>query len=331
VLASLGLLGTAFAQTYNDLILWRLLSAIGYGLAFVACQGYVIDHTDRTNRARGLAMFTGGIIAADICGPAIGGILANHLGFRATLAIAGATALIAVVAVWWLMDTHRRRARPVQPSFPGALRDLSRSWRFLVLIVFAALPAKFVLAGFLFFQVPLFLTELGASQSEIGRILMLYGITAFVTTPVFAHWADRFEAHGFLVGLGGAVAGLGLLPILLDASVAQIVLAVTLLGLGQAMTLSSLIAVLTRIAHDDIERRGQASILGVFRLLERIGAALGPLCVAWLVAEHGHVAAMAFTGVLVFAGAILFSSLMLMGGYEPVPGADPDLSSDGLS
>ena len=54
-------------------------------MVFVAAQGYVLDRTGTQNRAQGFALFIGAIMVATVCGPSIGGILADNIGFRAVV------------------------------------------------------------------------------------------------------------------------------------------------------------------------------------------------------------------------------------------------------
>ena len=213
LLATTGLVGTGLAQSYYEVVLWRVVAGIGYGLNFVACQGYVFDRTTRAGRAGGISMFVGGIMTADICGPAIGGIMADRIGFSWTFLLGGAIALIAGALVYRLMEPPRTRLLPARrASLAAGLGAMSTNWRFWFLLLFAAVPAKVLLTGFLFYQAPLYLTALGSSQSEIGRFIMTYGIAALALTSFFGHWADRMQAHGLLIVAGGILAGLGMLP-----------------------------------------------------------------------------------------------------------------------
>ena len=91
--AIVGYVGTSLAQGYFDLILWRGLSGLGYGLIFIAAQAWVADHADNRNRAQGMAVFVGAVFAGALCGPSIGGILADRIGFEATFLVAAALAV----------------------------------------------------------------------------------------------------------------------------------------------------------------------------------------------------------------------------------------------
>jgi MFS family permease len=322
IISTIGLVGTALAGSFVELLVWRALSGMGYGLTFVACQGYVIDRTTPANRAQGVSMFVGGVLAADICGPAVGGgILADRIGFEATFLIGAGVAALAGVLVFRLMDAGpptwvRAESRPsIRAGLAGALGN----WRFVALILLAGMPSKLILTGVLFYLVPLQLTALGSTQPEIGRIAMAYGIAALLLTPIFALIADRSQAHGAMVGLGGIVSGIGMLPVLFAEDAGSVFVAVLLLGLGQAMSLSSLLTFAARVAHAEIARLGQAPVLGTFRLFERIGSALGPFVVAAFVVDFGYAGAMALAGVVAIATAVVFSTVFLIAGMEPEP------------
>jgi predicted MFS family arabinose efflux permease len=315
--ATAGLVGTGLAQSYYEVVSWRLISGVGYGLCFVACQGYVFDRTTRAERAGGISMFVGGIMTADICGPAIGGIMADRIGFSWTFLLGGAVALIAGGLVYRLMEPPRPRLLSARRApLAAGLSAIATNWRFWFLLLFAAVPAKLILTGFLFYQAPLYLTELGSSQSEIGRFIMTYGIAALALTSFFSHWADRTQAHGLLIVAGGILTGLGMLPSLFGESPGRVLLAILALGIGQAMSIPALFAVVTRVAHHEIEAVGQASVLGIFRLVERLGAAAGPFAMAFLLGVASNATAMALAGVFVALTAVIFGTVFLSVGYE---------------
>jgi predicted MFS family arabinose efflux permease len=193
-----------------------------------------------------------------------------------------------------------------------------RNPRFVTLLVFAAIPAKLLLTGFLFFLVPMVLTDLGASQAEIGRIVMAYGIPSLVLTPVFAAIVDRLKCHGFMVGLGGIIAGAGMLPVLFTADIGAVLVGVAGLGVGQAMSISPQIALVGQVCSDEIAQHGHMPVLGLFRLVERIGAALGSIIAAALVAALGSsVEAMAILGAISVVCAVIFSVTFLVLGVKP--------------
>ncbi|NJN45733.1 MAG: MFS transporter [Candidatus Competibacteraceae bacterium] len=234
-LASAGLIGTGIASGFYDLIAWRVCSAIGYAIMFAACQGYVVEKTQADNRAQGVAVFVGGIMVAAICGPAIGGMLADRIGYTWTFFVGAALAACSAWLAYGLMLPGERRQQ-AQSQRSGIrwtnFRTVINEPRFMVLMVFAAIPAKLLLSGFLFFLVPLLLANLGSNQSEIGRIVMTYGLAGVLLMPVCARLADRFNAHGFMVGSGGVIAGAGMIPIVFFPNSSLVLLGVVLVRCG---------------------------------------------------------------------------------------------------
>lgn len=323
LLSTVGLIGTGLAFSYWDLLVWRALSAFGYTLTFAACQGYVLDNTDSKNRTQGVATFTGGIVAADICGPAIGGILAERIGYGATFATGAALAVVAALVVARFIPHYipRRRGHDGEiPSKRGAhLAELLRNPRFLVLMAFAAVPAKLLLTGFLFFLVPVLLTHLGVGQSEIGRIAMCYGIAAVVVMPLFARLTDRLNAPGCMVGVGCTLAGLGLMPVLFAPSPTTVWLAVVGLGVGQALSISAQVTLLALVCKDAMATHGTAPVMGVYRFIERLGSAAGPVVAVAFANAFGYAGAALALGIWGTVSATLFSVSFLILGATPEP------------
>src|SRR5205814_966240 len=68
--------------------------------AFIlAAQGYVLDRTGQQNRAQGFALFIGAIMVATVCGPSIGGILADNIGYRLSFGVSAVMSLVSILAI----------------------------------------------------------------------------------------------------------------------------------------------------------------------------------------------------------------------------------------
>ena len=108
--ATIGYAGTFLAQDYlRSSSRGEFVSGIGYGLIFIAAQAWVAEHTDVRHRAQGMTVFVGAAFAAAICGPSIGGILADRLGFETTFLISAGLAAISGALVYTMLDATARR------------------------------------------------------------------------------------------------------------------------------------------------------------------------------------------------------------------------------
>lgn len=306
--AAVGFLASAMAHSVLDLLLWRSLCALGYGMVFVAGQAFVLDHATAANRARSFALFVGAIMAATVCGPSIGGILADNLGTRISFGVAAALALGSMAVIRLLPDARdlvSQRAPARLPRLADILA-LATNRRFMTVTGLAAMPAKILLTGLCFYLVPLYVVSMGDSQAMAGRIVMTYGVVMVVMAPVTAALASSRERMNWLVGGGLVLSGLGGTLMLAGQGVGWVFGAVILVGLGQSLSISAQSALVSENCEAEIARLGDGTVYGVYRLLERMGNAMGPLIAAALVTHIGYRQAFVAIGAGVLACGLVF-------------------------
>ena len=297
-----GFLGTALATDMYSAVTWWVVGGIGYGVIFITTQVYIAEYTDPLRRAAGMAVFSGACFTAFVCGPAIGGLLADRLGYLNTLIAAGGLAAVSAVIAFVSLDPDPLEGsgeREVS-SAPGirTIAVLLGNRRFFAVTFFSALPAKVALAGVFFYLVPIYLDELGESQSVIGRIMMVYGIACIVVTPLAARFSDLARRTDVFVAAGGLLAAAGCaIPAIQETSL-WLVIGVGVLGLGHALLTAPQLASVQQIAEEVGPGIGMGvgTIVGVFRTIERVGTALGAILLAALVSEFGFATALAVTG-----------------------------------
>jgi predicted MFS family arabinose efflux permease len=164
------------------------------------------------------------------------------------------------------------------------------------------------------FLVPILLVGMGSTQSEIGRTAMVYGLVVVALVPVFAWCCERFETYALAVGLGGMLTGLGLLSLQWEASPRAVVFGIAALGLGHSMSISAQLVLVTRATQAEALLVGSGPVLGVFRLMERLGAAAGPVAAGLLVASLGAPQATVWLGVFGVAASVLFTFAFFLTG-----------------
>ena len=316
--AIVGYVGTYLAQGYLDLIGWRVLSGFGYGLIFISAQAWVAENSKESSRAQGMTVFVGAVFAATICGPSIGGILAGRIGFEATFLISAGLSVVSGLIVYGMLDASpKSRTRMTSSNVGEEWRALLSDSRLFAVTIFAAVPGKLILAGFLFYLVPLYLSELGNRQSVIGWMIMLYGVSTLLCMRFAARYADRSGRHAAVVAAGGVLAGLGCLASLSDTTVGgasnAVMIAILALGFGHALSLASQMAIVQEVASRH-HRLGQASVIGAYRLVERAGMVLGPIVAGALAAKFGYQGAIVGIGVIVLVCIVLYMLVMSLSG-----------------
>lgn len=302
-----GLLLTAASQTLVDLVLWRALTAVGYGLVFVTAQTYIANHTPPERRTKGMAVFLATFFAGSLSGAAIGGILADRIGYRPTFLLSAGLSLAAALFV--LRFLHRKR--------PGGAARKSLSWGdiklllahrpFLAITVLAAIPSKVSLTGFLYYTAPLYLRALGNNQSATGRVMMAYGLAIIVFSPLVAQLADKLGRHRWFVSVGGVAASAGMFTLHWVDGTLGVALAILLLGVGHAIGVSPQLALVSDYCKDAVAQVGQATATGIFRLIERLGNVLGPIVAGTLITAYGFKGAFYGIGVITLVSSVLFT------------------------
>ena len=307
--ATLGFIASALAVNVLDLLLWRSLCALGYAMVFVAAQAYVLDYANPGNRARSFALFVGAIMAATVCGPSIGGILADNIGERPTFAIAALLAAGSMLVIRGLpgksVATIGGRAPTRLPRL-AEIGSLMLNRRFMTVTGLAAMPAKMLLTGVCFYLIPLYVVSQGSTQAMAGRILMTYAVVMVLMAPITAALATTRERMHWLVGGGLVVSGLGGVLMLAGGAVGWVFLAVVLVGLGQSLSISAQSALVSEHCQDEVAQLGDGVVYGVYRLLERLGNAMGPLIAAALVLQFGYRTSFVAIGAAVALCGVVF-------------------------
>ena len=290
-----GYLMCYLAQSGNDILLGRSMTAIGYAVITISCQSYIASVVVVENRARGMAVFVGVLMSATMCGTAIGAILADWLGFKAVFLFAIGFALVAALLGWGMLSTDlpepELKKTPVNLS-KSPIATLLRNSQFVLIVLFCAIPAKVILTGFLYLFVPIYLASLEATQSEIGRVMMLYSLIIIPLSPFASGFADRLGKNLWMVIIATIASGIVLLGLYQNASVAMVLGVVAALGGVHSFLKAPLIVAAMEAAEKspDITRTGALSLL---RTSERIGSVIGPVVVAGMlvVLDFGEVAA----------------------------------------
>jgi MFS family permease len=305
-IATVGFGATSIAVNLYDLLLWRSLCAIGYAMVFVAAQGYVLDRTGQHNRAQGFALFIGAIMVATVCGPSIGGILADNIGYRLSFAVSAAVAVISLITIARLPSGEVRTQVSARPSRGPRMREITAllfNARFMTLTGLAAMPAKMILTGVCFYLVPLYIVSIGNTSAMAGRMLMVYAVMMVLIVPLSATLSDTSLRRDRYVSVGLIISGLSGLLLLLSDSFLVLFGVVFLLGLGQALSIAAQSALVAEHCQDEIRIYGHDAVYGVYRLLERLGNALGPLIASILVVFWGYKGAfVAISAVVLFCG-----------------------------
>lgn len=304
-IAALSYVGSALTDHFGLFLVSRATAAIGYALVFVSAQGHVVDLSRPQERTAALAVFVRAIMVAGLCGPPIGGVLADRLGDHAAFLGSAVLAVLGLLVAYFTMP----RSQPLTGGAGVGLSDLRAALgapRLAALLLGCALPAKFLLVAVCFYLVPVELQNQGYSAAAIGRLQMIYPVLMVIGVPIAAHFADRLNARAAFVTAGGLIAGSGTLLLLVGTSPVIVALVLALLGLGQALSIAPQSSMVAEAARH-VPGGRSAGVLGLFRLIERTGNATGPAAAGFLLAVAGFASASTLIGLFAVAGALGFA------------------------
>lgn len=309
-LAAVGYALSGWTTDFWVFTLARVVSALGFAMVFVSAQGAVMDSCDDSNRSPSLAVFVRAILVAGLCGPPLGGLLADRWGIPVVFALGAFLCVLAAVLARHSVATAHTHVpaghATTEGSSTASLLAVWHSSGLRGLILGSAVPAKLMLTATCFYLVPIGLAEQGYSSSEIGRSLMIYPLLMVLGVAPMAAWARRLDRPRAFVICGGLLAGAGGLLGLTRMEDTSVIVLLVMLGIGQAMSVTSQTDMVVRLAQ---RVRGQSvsQVLGLFRMLERGGSALGPAVGAGLLGALGLGPAIAVTGGLVIAGNLFYT------------------------
>jgi predicted MFS family arabinose efflux permease len=187
---------------------------------------------------------------------------------------------------------------------------LRNKW-FTAITLLSAVPAKVALAGFLYYSVPLYLKGLGHTQSITGRVMMAYGLAIILIGPVVAKLADQMKERWRFVMIGGYAAAIAMAIPLFVSDTTGAVFAVVGLGVAHAIGVSPQLTLIADRCRDAIQEVGQATTVGIFRLVERIGNITGPILLGAMIAMMDFMGAFATLALFTFTTTTLFTLLLL--------------------
>jgi predicted MFS family arabinose efflux permease len=313
MLTALGLILTGLSRTVYDLLLWRAITAVGYGIVYITTQGYITDNTTAANRTTGMAMFLSGFFAGSLSGTAIGGILADRIGYRPTMFLSAGLALFSAIFVYNYLHDHKKEIKEKRKLTFEDFKILFRNRQFIIIVFFMAIPSKICLTGFLYYAGPLYLKYLGNNQSTIGRILMTYGLMMILVSPLTGKLADRLgtQSRKYFIILSGLISSLGLLIMLWQVNTFGVLLGTILIGLAHSVGVASQLSLVSESCSAESEKMGPGTVIAIFRLVERLGNISGPLISGALIVFFGYAKAIAGIGFVTLFSTLIYIFLIL--------------------
>ena len=293
-LSGLAALGSAFADGLPMLAVLRFVGGCTTAAIVPLAIAHVGDVTAYDQRQVVIARFLSGQVLGIVMGQAIGGVLAEHIGWRGVFAVFGVLFLLTSAAL--AVELASGRITQTRHASPG---NVAHQYRRLLASarVRLVIGAVFI-EGFLFFGAFTFVAAYlrqtyGLSLDAIGLLLAFFGLGA-LTYIVMARRVVRALGERGMVLAGSAVVALAFLAIGAQPPESSFVVLLFVCGAAFYMMHNTLQTNGTQMAP-------QARALGMslFATCLFVGQAAGIGAAGWLVEHAGFRPVIAGAGVLI--------------------------------
>jgi MFS family permease len=301
------------AHNVYELVALRLLAGLLGGYA----SGSTILVAAQTPKARSgwaLGVLSSGIMAGNLVGPLIGGVLPPLIGIRSTFLLAGATIFVTFLGTTFLIR-EERRPRKTGPSKSRGSWSLIPDKR--PIIAMLATGMLLMLANM---SIEPIITVYVAQLVEPSRVTFVAGLVmsaaalgAILSSSYLGKLADRVGHWAVIIGCL-AVSALLLIPQAFVVSGWQLIALRFLMGLA----LGGLLPCIASVIRHNVPESIAGAILGYSVSSQYTGQVVGPLVGGFVGGHIGMRAVFIGTSVLIAIGAI--ANFVVLKGRKPVAG-----------
>lgn len=307
-LASIGFLYSWWAPNALHFIIARGIVGLGYGLTFMAAQGFVLASTNESTKAQGLTHLDAGCYAGYICGSSAGGMLAQQIGYNPVFFIGTLIMFCTSMYALFSLRSAIRKPERLEGGHVAPPVSIGQYVRFLMnrnifslslLIIF---PTAFLTVGFLYYLIPVYLSRTGISSSNIGRLLMCHGLFFIFVAPFISKYIDQSENKKQYIVISGLLGSLAFLVFYVIGEFWASLASVCLLGFAGSFGAANAYALRLPIT----QKLGGGKALSMLSTVDRIGQVLGPMGFGWMMVNMPIHQGITYLGVIAFVVSMLF-------------------------
>jgi DHA1 family multidrug resistance protein-like MFS transporter len=283
------------SATPGQLIAIYLLFGTGLAAIGPTLMSYVADFSPLTHLGRSYGWYTTAIYTGMSLGPALGGFVAQALGFRPLFLIAGIFVFLLIGATIFLLPARASHltSRPAPTQAPKVTRELLRN-RHLLGCWLLTLGSCFGQGMFVTFC-PLLTHDYGLSMGQIGLVFTAQAVFNALSRLPFGRLSDRVRSRAKLASLGFILFAFFLGVFGFCRTLPQFLLISAALGVTMGLAFTPLGALIAEVAPP--EARGLA--MGGYNTSIYIGMMLSSAFMGGAIAAVGYEISFVLSAVLV--------------------------------
>ncbi len=302
-----------FSRTPWQMVWIYLFFGIGLAAFGPTMMSLVADISPATHLGRSYGWYTTALYTSMSLGPALGGFVAEELGFLQVFLISG----ILIFITFWLILFYLPRARHIldtkaKKNESAVAANLLHN-RPLVGCWLVTLGGCFGLGMFITFF-PLHAQNQGLNVAEIGLVFAVQGLSNALCRIPFGYLSDRVARRGSLVILGLLGFSAAMVGFAVSENVGHFILTATLFGISMGLAFTSVGALIAEVV--DQESRGLA--MGGYNTCIYFGMMLSSALMGGIIQKIGFEKGFHLTAVINFLFVGFF--YLFMKNYEPYKG-----------
>jgi MFS family permease len=287
------------SQNVYQLVGLRLLAGLlgGYSSGSMVL---VATQTPRANTGWALGMMSSGVMAGNLAGPLIGGVLPPLIGIRMTFLAAGAIIFVAFLATSFLIREEPRPRQSKQASRQGGWASIQDKRPIIAMLVTGMLLmlANMSIEPIITVYVAQIVPDPAHVTIVAGFVMSAAALGSILSASRLGKLADRI-GHWTVIIFCLAVCAALLIPQAFVTAGWQLILLRFLMGLS----LGGLLPCVATVIRHNVPERSAGSILGLSTSSQYVGQVAGPLAGGFVGGHFGMRAVFLATSVLMAAGA----------------------------
>lgn len=272
-----------FSTTTAQLTAVYLLFGIGLAAFAPTMMSFVADFSPKTHLGRSYGWYTLAVYCGMSMGPAVGGFMAQELGFPSVFVASGILAFVVCLVVFFFLPRARHILIDRPPKRPAlvVVKELMKN-RPLLACWLVTLGGCFGLGMFITF-IPLHAQDQGVNIGQIGLIFTAQALFNALSRLPFGQLSDRVSKRSSLVvvGLIGFGASIALFGI--ATSITAFVIVAAALGVSMGIAFTAIGALISEVVPPD--SRGLA--MGGYNSCIYLGMMLCSLIMGAVIREIG--------------------------------------------
>ena len=284
---------------------WQLVALrLFVGLAGGYSSGSMVlvaTQTPKDRSAWALGMLSSGIMAGNLVGPLIGGVLPPIIGIRGTFLAAGGIIFLAFLATAFLIKEEKSPSRKQAAKASGGWSSIPDKGPVIAMLLTGML---LMLANMSIEPIiTVYVAQLAKDQSQVtmisGVVMSAAALGSILSASRLGKLADRI-GHWPVIGGALAVAAVLLIPQAFVTSSWQLIILRFLMGIA----LGGLLPCISAVIRHSVPDSAAGSILGLSVSSQYVGQVAGPVLGGFVGGHIGMPSVFLGTCVLLAGGAV---------------------------